>query len=110
MAASQYSRPPLVCDVIELTVEFNLLNRLGDGVENEGVSGFASMVCRAVVRAVQLLQHVHNFISATPKGYDTMVGERGRNLSTNERAIQAELLAANGRYAQMWALQQSVAE
>ncbi len=124
--------------------------------------------------------HIHSFISATPKGYDTMVGERGLKLSggekqrvaiartllknppilifdeatsaldsANERAIQAELqsvaqnkttlviahrlstvvdaheilvmeagriiergshaelLAANGRYAEMWALQQS---
>ncbi|MBK9575148.1 MAG: ABC transporter ATP-binding protein/permease [Rhodoferax sp.] len=124
--------------------------------------------------------HIHSFISATPKGYETMVGERGLKLSggekqrvaiartllknppilifdeatsaldsANERAIQAELqsvaqnkttlviahrlstvvdaheilvmeagriiergnhaalLAANGRYAQMWALQQS---
>ncbi|MEN9397337.1 MAG: hypothetical protein RLZ81_1867 [Pseudomonadota bacterium] len=124
--------------------------------------------------------HIHNFIAATPNGYDTMVGERGLKLSggekqrvaiartllknppilifdeatsaldsANERAIQAELqsvaqnkttlviahrlstvvdaheilvmeagriiergnhaalMAANGRYAQMWALQQS---
>ncbi|MDP2370666.1 ABCB family ABC transporter ATP-binding protein/permease [Rhodoferax sp.] len=124
--------------------------------------------------------HIHSFIDATPKGYDTMVGERGLKLSggekqrvaiartllknppilifdeatsaldsANERAIQAELqsvaqnkttlviahrlstvvdaheilvmeagriiergshaelLAAGGRYAQMWALQQS---
>jgi ABC-type transport system involved in Fe-S cluster assembly fused permease/ATPase subunit len=124
--------------------------------------------------------HIHHFISATPKGYETMVGERGLKLSggekqrvaiartllknppilifdeatsaldsANERAIQAELqsvaknkttlviahrlstvvdaheilvmeagrilergthaqlLAAQGRYAQMWALQQS---
>ncbi len=124
--------------------------------------------------------HIHDFIASTPKGYDTMVGERGLKLSggekqrvaiartllknppvmifdeatsaldsANERAIQAELkgvssnkttlviahrlstvvdaheilvmgagrilergnhaalLAANGRYAQMWALQQS---
>ncbi|MDO8698879.1 MAG: ABC transporter ATP-binding protein/permease [Rhodoferax sp.] len=124
--------------------------------------------------------HIHDFIIATPKGYATMVGERGLKLSggekqrvaiartllknppilifdeatsaldsANERAIQAELqsvaqnkttlviahrlstvvdaheilvmeagriiergshaelLAANGRYAQMWALQQS---
>ncbi len=124
--------------------------------------------------------HIHAFIAATPKGYDTMVGERGLKLSggekqrvaiartllknppilifdeatsaldsANERAIQAELqsaaqnkttlviahrlstvvdaheilvmdmgrivergthaelLALNGRYAQMWALQQS---
>jgi ABC-type transport system involved in Fe-S cluster assembly fused permease/ATPase subunit len=124
--------------------------------------------------------HIHDFIAATSKGYDTMVGERGLKLSggekqrvaiartllknppivifdeatsaldsANERAIQAELqsaaqnkttlviahrlstvveaheilvldagrivergahselLALNGRYAQMWALQQS---
>ncbi len=124
--------------------------------------------------------HIHSFVSATPKGYETMVGERGLKLSggekqrvaiartllknppilifdeatsaldsANERAIQAELqsvarnkttlviahrlstvvdaheilvmeagriiergnhaalMAANGRYAQMWALQQS---
>ena len=124
--------------------------------------------------------HIHDFIASTPKGYDTMVGERGLKLSggekqrvaiartllknppvmifdeatsaldsANERAIQAELkgvssnkttlviahrlstvvdaheilvmgegrilergnhaalMAANGRYAQMWALQQS---
>ncbi len=124
--------------------------------------------------------HIHSFIAATPKGYDTMVGERGLKLSggekqrvaiartllknpailifdeatsaldsANERAIQAELqsvaqnkttlviahrlstvvdaheilvmeagriiergshaelLAAGGRYAEMWALQQS---
>ncbi len=127
--------------------------------------------------------HIHDFIAATPKGYDTMVGERGLKLSggekqrvaiartllknppmvifdeatsaldsANERAIQselqnaahnkttlviahrlstvvdaheilvldagcivergshAELLALNGRYAQMWALQQSSEE
>jgi ATP-binding cassette subfamily B protein len=127
--------------------------------------------------------HIHSFISATPKGYDTMVGERGLKLSggekqrvaiartllknppilifdeatsaldsANERAIQAELqsvaqnkttlviahrlstvvdaheilvmdagrilergthaelLALSGRYASMWALQQSTAE
>ena len=126
---------------------------------------------------------IHDFISSTPKGYATMVGERGLKLSggekqrvaiartllknppilifdeatsaldtTNERAIQAELqgvaqnkttlviahrlstvvdaheilvldagriiergthgelLAQNGRYAQMWALQQSAEE
>jgi ATP-binding cassette subfamily B protein len=135
---------------------------------------------RAQVEDAARSAHIHNFISATPKGYDTMVGERGLKLSggekqrvaiartllknppilifdeatsaldsANERAIQAELqsvaqnkttlviahrlstvvdaheilvmdagrilergthaqlLAANGRYAQMWALQQS---
>jgi ATP-binding cassette subfamily B protein len=138
---------------------------------------------RAEVEEAARSAHIHNFISATPKGYDTMVGERGLKLSggekqrvaiartllknpsilifdeatsaldsANERAIQAELqsvaqnkttlviahrlstvvdaheilvmdagrilergthaqlLAANGRYAEMWALQQSTAE
>ena len=135
---------------------------------------------RAQVEEAARSAHIHHFISATPKGYDTMVGERGLKLSggekqrvaiartllknppilifdeatsaldsANERAIQAELqsvaqnkttlviahrlstvvdaheilvmeagrilergthaalLAANGRYAEMWALQQS---
>jgi len=135
---------------------------------------------RAEVETAAKAAHIHDFISSTPKGYDTMVGERGLKLSggekqrvaiartllknppivifdeatsaldsANERAIQAELqgvsqnkttlviahrlstvvdaheilvmdtgriiergthaqlLAANGRYAQMWALQQS---
>ncbi|WP_294765129.1 ABC transporter ATP-binding protein/permease [uncultured Rhodoferax sp.] len=134
----------------------------------------------AEVEAAARAAHIHGFISATPKGYQTMVGERGLKLSggekqrvaiartllknppvmifdeatsaldsANERAIQAELqgvaqnkttlviahrlstvvdaheilvmdaghliergthaqlLAANGRYAAMWALQQS---
>jgi ATP-binding cassette subfamily B protein len=135
---------------------------------------------RAEVEAAARAAHIHAFISAAPKGYDTMVGERGLKLSggekqrvaiartllknppilifdeatsaldsANERAIQtelqgvahnkttlviahrlstvvdaheilvmdagriiergthAELLAANSRYAQMWAMQQS---
>ena len=135
---------------------------------------------RAQVEEAARAARIHAFISASPKGYDTMVGERGLKLSggekqrvaiartllknppilifdeatsaldsANERAIQtelqsvaqnkttlviahrlstvvdaheilvmdagrilergthAELLAANGRYAQMWALQQS---
>ena len=135
---------------------------------------------RAEVEEAARSAHIHNFISVTPRGYDTMVGERGLKLSggekqrvaiartllknppilifdeatsaldsANERAIQAELqsvaqnkttlviahrlstvvdaheilvmeagcilergthaelLAANGRYASMWALQQS---
>lgn len=149
------------------TVEYNI------AYGNPGAS-------REVVEAAARAAHIHNFISATPAGYDTMVGERGLKLSggekqrvaiartllknppvlifdeatsaldsANERAIQAELqsvaqnkttlviahrlstvvdaheilvmeagriiergahaelLAANGRYARMWALQQN---
>jgi ATP-binding cassette subfamily B protein len=155
------------------TVLFN------DTVEYNIAYGKPGATRAQVVEAAQSA-HIHNFINATPKGYDTMVGERGLKLSggekqrvaiartllknppilifdeatsaldsANERAIQAELqsvaqnkttlviahrlstvvdaheilvmeaghilergshaelLAANGRYAQMWALQQS---
>ncbi len=134
----------------------------------------------AEVQAAAAAAHIHPFINATPKGYDTMVGERGLKLSggekqrvaiartllkdppilifdeatsaldsANERAIQAELksaaqgktalviahrlstiadahaivvldqgrvaeignhaelIARDGRYAQMWRLQQA---
>ena len=155
------------------TVLFN------DTVEYNIAYGKPGATRAQVIEAAQSA-HIHNFIAATPKGYDTMVGERGLKLSggekqrvaiartllknppilifdeatsaldsANERAIQAELqsvaqnkttlviahrlstvvdaheilvmeagrilergshadlLAANGRYAQMWALQQS---
>jgi len=138
---------------------------------------------RAEVEGAARSAHIHDFIASTPKGYETMVGERGLKLSggekqrvaiartllknppvlifdeatsaldsANERAIQAELqsvarnrtalviahrlstvvdahqilvmeaghivergthgelVAREGRYAEMWALQQSVAE
>ena len=138
---------------------------------------------RAEVEGAARSAHIHDFIASTPKGYETMVGERGLKLSggekqrvaiartllknppvlifdeatsaldsANERAIQAELqsvarnrtalviahrlstvvdahqilvmeaghivergthgelAARDGRYAEMWALQQSVAE
>jgi len=40
---------------------------------------------RAVVESAAKAAHIHNFISATPKGYDTMVGERGLKLSGGEK-------------------------
>ena len=149
------------------TVEYNIAYGRPGATRTEG---------EAAAKAA----HIHAFIAAAPKGYDTMVGERGLKLSggekqrvaiartllknppvmifdeatsaldsANERAIQAELagvsqnkttlviahrlstvvdaheilvmdaghiiergthaqlLAANGRYAAMWALQQS---
>ena len=40
---------------------------------------------RAEVEEAARSAHIHNFIAATPKGYDTMVGERGLKLSGGEK-------------------------
>ncbi|MBU0587409.1 MAG: ABC transporter ATP-binding protein/permease [Gammaproteobacteria bacterium] len=40
---------------------------------------------RAEVEEAARSAHIHNFISATPKGYDTLVGERGLKLSGGEK-------------------------
>jgi ATP-binding cassette, subfamily B, heavy metal transporter len=40
---------------------------------------------RAEVEAVAKAAHIHDFIAATPAGYDTMVGERGLKLSGGEK-------------------------
>ncbi len=40
---------------------------------------------RAEVQAAARAAHIHDFISSTPKGYDTMVGERGLKLSGGEK-------------------------
>jgi ATP-binding cassette subfamily B protein len=40
---------------------------------------------QAQVEEAARAAHIHGFISATPKGYDTMVGERGQGLSGGER-------------------------
>ncbi len=40
---------------------------------------------RQEVEGAARAAHVHDFISATPKGYDTMVGERGLKLSGGEK-------------------------
>jgi ATP-binding cassette subfamily B protein len=40
---------------------------------------------RAEVEAAAKAAHIHDFIAATPKGYDTMVGERGLKLSGGEK-------------------------
>ena len=37
------------------------------------------------VQAAAKAAHIHNFIVSTPKGYDTMVGERGLKLSGGEK-------------------------
>jgi ABC-type transport system involved in Fe-S cluster assembly fused permease/ATPase subunit len=40
---------------------------------------------RAEVEEAARAAHIHDFIAATPKGYDTMVGERGLKLSGGEK-------------------------
>jgi len=40
---------------------------------------------RAEVEAAARAAHIHEFIVSTPKGYDTMVGERGLKLSGGEK-------------------------
>ncbi len=40
---------------------------------------------RAEVEAAARAAHIHDFIAAAPKGYDTMVGERGLKLSGGEK-------------------------
>ncbi len=40
---------------------------------------------REEVEAAARAAHIHGFIAATPKGYDTMVGERGLKLSGGEK-------------------------
>jgi ABC-type transport system involved in Fe-S cluster assembly fused permease/ATPase subunit len=41
---------------------------------------------REQVQEAARAAHIHSFISATPKGYDTMVGERGLKLSGGENS------------------------
>ncbi len=54
------------------TVEYNIAyGRTGAG--------------RDVVEAAARAAHIHHFIASTPKGYDTMVGERGLKLSGGEK-------------------------
>jgi ATP-binding cassette subfamily B protein len=60
------------------TVLFN------DTVEYNIAYGQPGATRAQVVEAAQSA-HIHNFIAATPKGYDTMVGERGLKLSGGEK-------------------------
>ena len=54
------------------TVEYNIAyGRTGAG--------------RAEVEGAAKAAHIHNFIVSTPRGYDTMVGERGLKLSGGEK-------------------------
>jgi ATP-binding cassette subfamily B protein len=54
------------------TVRYNIAYGRTDATESE-------------VEQAAKAAHIHDFISATPKGYDTMVGERGLKLSGGEK-------------------------
>ncbi len=54
------------------TVRYNIAYGRTDATETE-------------VEQAAKAAHIHDFISATPKGYDTMVGERGLKLSGGEK-------------------------
>ncbi len=45
---------------------------------------------RAEVEAAARAAHIHDFIVSTPKGYDTMVGERGLKLSRRREAARGD--------------------
>jgi len=60
------------------TVLFN------DTVEYNIAYGQPGATREQVIEAAQSA-HIHNFINSTPKGYDTMVGERGLKLSGGEK-------------------------
>ena len=60
------------------TVLFN------DTVEYNIAYGKPGATREQVIEAAQSA-HIHSFIAATPKGYDTMVGERGLKLSGGEK-------------------------
>jgi ABC-type transport system involved in Fe-S cluster assembly fused permease/ATPase subunit len=57
---------------------------VNDTVEYNIAYGQPGATREQVIEAAQSA-HIHNFIAATPKGYDTMVGERGLKLSGGEK-------------------------
>jgi len=71
-------------------------NFLFDGTVADNVRFARPDATRAEVEAVSRLAHAHDFVSAFPDGYDTVVGERGIKLSGGQRqriAIARALLA-----------------
>jgi ABC-type multidrug transport system fused ATPase/permease subunit len=71
-------------------------NFLFDGTVADNVRFARPEATPAEVEAVSRLAHAHDFVSAFPDGYDTVVGERGIKLSGGQRqriAIARALLA-----------------
>ncbi|MEO7151420.1 MAG: ABC transporter ATP-binding protein/permease [Burkholderiaceae bacterium] len=77
-SVTQHSLRQAIGIVPQDTVLFN------DSVEYNIAYGRTG-ASRAEVEAVARSAHIHAFISATPKGYATMVGERGLKLSGGEK-------------------------
>ena len=75
---TQASLRPAIGIVPQDTVLFN------DTVEYNIAYGRPGAT-RAEVEAAARAAHIHDFIVSTPKGYDTMVGERGLKLSGGEK-------------------------
>ena len=71
-------------------------NFLFDGTVSDNLSFSNPHATREEIREVSKIAHCHEFISAFPEGYDTIVGERGVKLSGGQRqrvAIARAVLA-----------------
>lgn len=89
-AVTQHSLRQAIGIVPQDTVLFN------DTIEYNIAYG-RTTAARNEVEAAAQAAHIHAFIASTPKGYDTMVGERGLKLSGGEKqrvAIARTLLKA----------------
>ena len=89
-SVTQHSLRQAIGIVPQDTVLFN------DTIEYNIAYG-RTMAARSEVEAAAQAAHIHDFIASTPKGYDTMVGERGLKLSGGEKqrvAIARTLLKA----------------
>ena len=89
-AVTQHSLRQAIGIVPQDTVLFN------DSIEYNIAYG-RTAAPRSEVEAAAQAAHIHAFITSTPKGYDTMVGERGLKLSGGEKqrvAIARTLLKA----------------
>ena len=89
-AVTQHSLRQAIGIVPQDTVLFN------DTIEYNIAYG-RTAAPRSEVEAAAQAAHIHAFITSTPKGYDTMVGERGLKLSGGEKqrvAIARTLLKA----------------